>query len=57
MGIVKDNQNPHSELTANRSGGALPRQDQMARAMICGLVKMARSSGEPSTTPTQVPQS
>jgi hypothetical protein len=42
MGIVRDKQNPHTELTANRPGGPLPRQDQMARVMIRSLVQLAK---------------
>jgi hypothetical protein len=42
MGIVKDKQNPHSELTVDRRGGPLPRQDQMARVMLRVLVQLAQ---------------
>lgn len=42
MGLVADKQNPHSELTADRPGGPLPRQDQMARVMLRGLLHLAR---------------
>lgn len=42
MGIVQDKQNPHLELTADRPGGPLPRQDQMARVIIRALVYLAR---------------
>lgn len=41
MGIVQDKQNPHMELTTNRPGGPLSRQDQMARVMIRVLVGLA----------------
>jgi len=41
MGIVQNMQNPHIELTANRPGGTLSRQDQMARVMIRVLVGLA----------------
>ncbi|MFS8159876.1 MAG: DUF84 family protein, partial [Candidatus Roizmanbacteria bacterium] len=34
MGLVQNNQNPHTELTVDRPGGPLPRQDQLARVMI-----------------------
>jgi hypothetical protein len=44
MGIVEDKQNPHTELTVDRPGGPLPRQDQMARALIRGLLRLASSS-------------
>lgn len=45
MGLVEDKQNPHSELTADRPGGPLPRQDQMARVIIRALVRLARENG------------
>jgi hypothetical protein len=41
MGIVRDTQNPHPELTAGRAGGPLSRQDQMARVLARGLVWLA----------------
>lgn len=44
MGLVGNKQNPHKELTADRPGGPLPRQDQMARVIIRGLVGMAREN-------------
>lgn len=43
MGMVLDGQNPHVELTLDRPGGLLTRQDQMARVVIRGLVALARS--------------
>jgi hypothetical protein len=41
MGLVRDKQNSHSELTADRPGGPLSRQDQMARVMIRSLIRLA----------------
>ena len=41
MGLASDKQNPHKELTAARPGGPLPRQDQMARVLIRGLLNIA----------------
>jgi hypothetical protein len=43
MGMVSDGQNPHADLTIDRPGGLLTRQDQMARVVIRGLVALARS--------------
>lgn len=44
LGLVQDKQNPHSELTANRQGGPLPREDQMARVIVRGLLRLARQT-------------
>lgn len=41
MGIVKNGKNPHSELTADRRGGPLNRQDQIARGMMRALFDLA----------------
>lgn len=41
MGMVADKQNPHVELTVDRLGGPLSRQDQMARAMVRALLALA----------------
>ncbi len=38
MGIVRNKQNPHVELTADRRGGPLCREDQMARVIIRSLL-------------------
>jgi hypothetical protein len=48
MGLVADKQNPHAELTADRPGGPLPRQDQMARVIIRGLLRLARADSTPN---------
>jgi hypothetical protein len=48
MGLVKDKQNPHTELTADRPGGPLPRQDQIARVIVRGLLELAREYGSPT---------
>lgn len=48
MGIVVDKQNPHTELTADRPGGPLPRQDQMARVIIRSLVRLANENTQPT---------
>lgn len=42
MGLVANKQNPHTELTADRLGGPLPRQDQMARAIIRALLHLVQ---------------
>lgn len=42
MGLVQDKQNPHAELTANRPGGALHRQDQMARVLLRALLELTQ---------------
>jgi len=42
LGIVANKQNPHLELTANRPGGPLPRQDQMARVILRALLRLAQ---------------
>lgn len=42
MGLVADKQNPHIELSADREGGPLPRQDQMARAIIRALLHLTQ---------------
>ena len=42
MGLVADKQNPHTELTADRPGGPLPRQDQMARVIVRALLRLAQ---------------
>ena len=34
LGLVKDKQNPHLELTHDRPGGSLARQEQMARVLL-----------------------
>jgi hypothetical protein len=44
MGAVKDKQNPHLELSAERIGGPLPRQDQIARAIARGMRALAQKS-------------
>lgn len=38
MGIVRNKQNPYVELTADRPGGPLCREDQMARVIIRSLL-------------------
>ncbi|HEV2403663.1 MAG TPA: DUF84 family protein, partial [Candidatus Saccharimonadales bacterium] len=43
---IADKQNPHVELTANRPGGPLPREDQMARAIIRALIRLGRGSAQ-----------
>jgi hypothetical protein len=43
-GAVKDKQNPHLELSAERIGGPLPRQDQIARAIARGMRALAQKS-------------
>jgi len=42
VGAVADNQNPHSELTRNRPGGPLPREDQMARVIARGIMQLTK---------------
>lgn len=42
MGLVRNAQNPHLELTANRPGGPLSRQDQIARVIIRALLDLTR---------------
>ncbi|HEX8762894.1 MAG TPA: DUF84 family protein [Candidatus Saccharimonadales bacterium] len=39
-GIVHDKQNPHIDLTTDRPGGPLSRQDQIARVIIRGLLRL-----------------
>lgn len=42
LGLVEDKQNPHTELTSDRIGGPLPRQDQMARTIIRALLHLTQ---------------
>lgn len=44
LGLVRDKQNPHKELTADRPEGPMPREDQMARAIIRDLLTQARAT-------------
>jgi len=44
-GVVRDRQNPHIDLTQNRAGGPLSRQDQMARVLIRSLLVLAEYQG------------
>lgn len=41
MGLVRNKQDPQSELTQGRIGGPLPRTDQMMRAILRGLLQVA----------------
>lgn len=50
VGAVQDNQNPHKELTVNRQGGPLTREDQMARVIIRGLTQLVKPKSAHNVT-------
>lgn len=46
MGLVKDKQDPHAELTLSRPDSPLTREDQMARTIVRALVSLTHNSNE-----------